>query len=128
MEKDFSKWHDFKSKLQKIDKRFYFQERGIWLCSVGLNLGHEEDGKRDQFLRPVIVFKKFDDDTFWGIPLTSQVHGGVRYFQFLFGNRIAVAMLSQMRLFDRKRFIRRIGEMSNSEFDRLKSQLRNMMQ
>jgi hypothetical protein len=128
MEKDFTKWHDLKTKLQRTDKIVYFYEREIWFCSVGMNLGHEEDGKQDQFLRPIIIFKKFDDNTFWGIPLTSQLHGGIRYFRFSFSGRISTAMLSQMRFFDKKRFIRKIGEISSSEFDRLKLQLRNMMQ
>jgi mRNA interferase MazF len=128
MEKNFTKWHDLKTKLQKADKIVYFYEREIWFCSVGMNLGHEEDGKQDRFLRPVIVFKKFDSDTFWGIPLTSRLYTGVRYCQFSFRGRISTAMLSQMRFFDKKRFIRKVGEISNVEFNRLKLQLRKMMQ
>jgi mRNA-degrading endonuclease toxin of MazEF toxin-antitoxin module len=128
MEKDFAKWHELKTKLQARNKEVYFRERDIWFCSIGINLGHEEDGKHEQFLRPVIIFKKFDDDTFWGIPLTSRPSTGVRYFQIFFNGRISTAMLSQMRIFDKKRFIRKVGEVSEVDFNGLKSKLRRMMQ
>ena len=31
-------------------------------------MGFEEDGKNDNFVRPVLVLKKFNNDMFLGIP------------------------------------------------------------
>jgi len=47
----------FKNQITKNRQNSLFYEREIWFCSVGMNLGHEEDGKQDQFLRPIIILK-----------------------------------------------------------------------
>ena len=43
-------------------------KKDIWWVSVGVNVGFEEDGKNDNFVRPVLVLKKFNNDMFLGIP------------------------------------------------------------
>ena len=45
--KEFDKWNELKKKLHNSEKpkKFYFREREIWWCSLGLNIGFEEDGK-----------------------------------------------------------------------------------
>lgn len=35
-----------------------FYEREIWWCSLGVNIGFEQDGTNDLFERPVLVIKK----------------------------------------------------------------------
>ncbi len=120
MEKDFTAWHVLKTDLQAIDARVFFHERDIWLCSIGINLGHEEDGKRERFLRPVVIFRKFNPDLFWGILLTSRIRIGSYYYQFRLDGRISTAMLFQMRLFDRKRLLRKMGMMPNRYFEPMK--------
>jgi mRNA interferase MazF len=116
MEKDFSIWHCLKTGLQKHEKNPYFSEREVWLCSIGLNVGHEEDGKGNRFLRPVIVFKKFVPDAFWAIPLTSVEKIGPYYYRFSLRGRIETAVLSQMRSLDSKRLLRKMGMMSEEDF------------
>ena len=116
MEKDFTNWHELKTNLQKWESGPYFSEREIWLCSVGLNLGHEEDGKGDRFLRPVIIFKKFTPDVFWAIPLTSSKNTGLYYYQFNLKNRNETAILFQIRLLDRRRLLRRMAIMPEEDF------------
>jgi len=116
VEKDFAIWHELKTNLQKWESGPYFSEREIWLCSVGLNLGHEEDGKGDRFLRPVVIFRKFTPDVFWAIPLTSSKKTGAYYYQFDFKSRSETALLFQIRLLDRRRLLRRMTIMSEEEF------------
>jgi len=127
MGKDFTEWHKLKTNLQKAETNAFFHEREIWLCSVGMNLGREEDGKNALFLRPVVVFRKFGADSFWGIPLTSTLRIGSYYYQFPLGERTATAMLAQMRLFDRKRFIRRMDVLSDEQFNELKVRVAALM-
>ena len=55
MEKDFTEWHRVKQGIQNDNRKFSFNTREVWLCSVGLNLGDEEDGKQELFLRPGAV-------------------------------------------------------------------------
>lgn len=51
----------------------------------------------------------------------------MHYHQFPLGGRVATAMLVQMRLFDRKRFIRRMGVLSDEQFDELKAYIEKLM-
>lgn len=69
MKKDFKKWHDKKSQVNEIEVRPFFHEREIWYCTIGANVGFEQDGSGEDFLRPVIVFRKFNSEIFWAIPL-----------------------------------------------------------
>ena len=61
MEKDFNLWNSEKQNIdRKFLKDFYFSEREIWWCSVGINVGVEVNGKNSKFERPVLVLKKFN--------------------------------------------------------------------
>ncbi len=116
MEKDFRDWHSLKTDLQNHRRRPFFAEREVWICSIGLNVGHEEDGKGNQFLRPVIIFKKVSADEFWGIPLTSGGGGGHFRYPFNFNGKTTTALLSQIGILDGKRLLRRSGIMPEKEF------------
>ncbi|MCB9811044.1 MAG: hypothetical protein H6779_04545 [Candidatus Nomurabacteria bacterium] len=56
--KDFKKWNIIKTKLDAKTSHRTFKERDIWWCSLGVNVGHEENGKGGVFNRPVLVVKK----------------------------------------------------------------------
>lgn len=43
MKKDFNSWSQLKQKIDSQEKFPYFEEREIWWCSIGLNIGHEEN-------------------------------------------------------------------------------------
>lgn len=116
MEKDFIKWHHLKEKLQRRAGGLVFNEGDVWLCALGLNLGHEEDGKGDVFLRPIFIMKKINRDTFWAIPITSREKIGSHHYSFDFGGRQMIAMLTQIRLLDRKRLWRKKGTITPSQF------------
>ena len=44
--KDFQNWHSLKTKLESLEKDELFREREIWWCSIGENIGFEQDGKQ----------------------------------------------------------------------------------
>lgn len=70
MMKDYQGWYAKKSDINEIKKNPFFHEREIWFCYLGANVGFEQDGS-EEFLRPVVVFRKFNNDVFWAIPLTK---------------------------------------------------------
>lgn len=110
MEKDFRTWHNKKEKVDEKDSRVFFHEREIWFCHLGANVGFEQDGKGENFGRPVIVFRKFNKEVFWGVPLTTREKGGKFYLQIHFGdNELRKAILSQLRLLDAKRLYQKVG-------------------
>lgn len=69
--KDFDGWNKKKQVINKRLEQPYYKEREVWWCSLGCNIGTEEDGKNDEFERPVIVFRSFGGSLIWVIPLTT---------------------------------------------------------
>ena len=51
---------------------------------MGLNIGYEQDGKGEDFLRPVLILKKFNKRVFLGIPLTKIKKDSHFYHNFEF--------------------------------------------
>lgn len=128
MRKDFKKWHDKKSKIDAEQKRPNFHEREIWWCAIGVNVGFEQDGGGIDFLRPVIVFKKFNNEIFWGIPLTLTKKKTEFYFQFKIEKGSAsTAILSQIRLIDASRLSHKLGNITKADFKVLNKKFKALL-
>jgi|SRR3989344_1340758 len=128
MKKDFKKWHDKKSGIDGIEVRPFFHEREIWYCALGANIGFEQDGGGEDFLRPAIIFKKFNNEIFWTIPLTHTQKTTKYYFQFTFqGTAPSVAILSQIRLMDARRLDHKIGDISRDDFEKLTKRFKALL-
>src|ERR1700722_3925220 len=110
MSKDFQKWHELKSKIEDERQSPLFREGEIWWCSVGMNVGVEEDGKNDFFERPVLVFRKFNKDMFWGLPMASRAIRSNYDYSISFHGQESTILISQMRVLSAKRLLRRIGK------------------
>ncbi len=110
MKKDFWRWHKDKSHIHDAKNRLFFHEREVWFCHLGANVGFEQDGKGKNFGRPVIVFKKFNNEVFWGLPLTTRNKTGKFYFPIDMKDGLQrKAILSQLRLLDSKRLYQKVG-------------------
>jgi mRNA interferase MazF len=128
MQKDFQKWHNKKSEVDTIEERPFFHVREIWFCHLGANVGFEQDGNGDDFLRPIIVFRKFNNEILWGIPLTKKGKDTKYYFTFSFSERGENrAILSQIRLIDARRLSYHIGEISEEDFRALIEKLKALL-
>lgn len=127
MQKDFSVWHEKKGRVDEKDRPF-FNEREIWFAALGLNIGVEQNGSGMDFLRPVVIFRKFNSESFWAIPITKTAKKGTFYFSFSFGSGIiSTANLSQLRLVDSKRLAYLVGEMSEADFVAVKEKLKALL-
>lgn len=127
MKKDFPKWHKKKSHIENDRPRVFFKEREIWLCYLGENVGFEQDGRGDEFLRPVVILKKFNNEVLWAVPLTRTDKKNKYYFSFEFGNEKSVAILSQIRLVDAKRLKYKMGDMKIVDLGDLKNKIRQLI-
>lgn len=128
MKKDYTKWHDKKSQINEIEPRPFFHEREIWYCTLGVNVGFEQDGGGQDFLRPVIIFRKFNNEIFWAIPLTRTQKETKYYFQFTFqDNNSSAAILSQIRLVDARRLDHKIGDLSKDNFEKLIKKFKDLL-
>ena len=128
--KDFRKWHDKKAMVHAKTHRVFFHEREIWFCHLGENVGFEQDGRGEEFLRPIVILKKFNNEVLWGIPLTKneRKENHPYYFVFVFRpGAPSAAILSQIRLIDAKRLKYKIGEIPESNFSALKAKIRQLL-
>jgi mRNA interferase MazF len=120
MNKPFDQWNELKKNLQRQNQQiFFFHEREIWWCSLGINLGSEQDGRNDTFERPVLIVKKFNQDIFLGLPLTTAIKEGKYYYETTHEDRHYSVVLSQMRLLDKKRLQRKIRVLPEGEFEEI---------
>lgn len=117
MEKDFKEWSSLKEKLDKTAKQILFKEREVWWCSLGINVGHEENGKNKYFTRPVLILRKFNRQIFLAVPLTSKLKDNKFYFKITFKEKEQSAMLSQIRVLEGKRLRNKMGEITEGQFD-----------
>ena len=128
MIKDFKKWHNEKSNIHEHKNRVFFHEREVWFAALGANIGFEQDGKGEEFLRPVVVVKKFNNEVLWGIPTTKKDKKGKYYFKFLYKEKESTtAILSQLRLVDSKRLKYHIGIMSEKDFSEMKKRITSFL-
>lgn len=121
----YDNWNEVKQLTQKTNKKVFFKERDIFWSKIGENIGYEQNGKGDKFQRPVLVVRKYSNDMFLGIPLSTTLREGSFFYQFNFlEDQISTALLVQAKLFSSKRFIKKIGKINNTNFIELKAKLK----
>jgi pseudaminic acid cytidylyltransferase len=114
----FDKWNSLKQSIEDR-KTIQFNQRDILFVSMGQNVGDEQYGKGDDFLRPVVVLKKFSKNLFLGIPLSSQIKEGFLFHTISFKGRKNCALLLQSKTFDSKRIKYKLARLGNNEFKAL---------
>src|SRR5437764_359964 len=124
MEKDFDGWNIQKKKAHARNGRALFKERDVWWCSLGANVGDEQDGKGRFFSRPVLVLKKFNAHIFLGLPLSTIIKENRFYHKLHFKGIDQCVVLSQIRLIDAKRLENRMGDLPSHEFEKIKEKLK----
>ncbi len=93
--------------------------------SIGLNVGVEEDGKNNNFKRPVLVIKVFNRQCFLGIPITSADKNNKKYyFPIIHNQKKSFLILSQIKLFSVKRLSRIICKVDSQDFLKIKKELK----
>lgn len=128
--KDFKQWHEKKARIHADKQRPFFHEREVWFVSLGANVGFEQDGRGAQFLRPVVVIRKFNNEVLWVLPLTKHAKKDKYYMQVAIANsnEPSTVILSQIRLIDAKRLQYKICALSVDEFKELKKRLAALLE
>lgn len=95
------------------------------MSSLGKNIGYEQNGSGDNFSRPILILKKFNNHMFWVIPLSTKQKEFDFYFNYTDPNNQKVsAILAQMKLLSVKRLKRKLYEIPNELFDEMKEKLK----
>jgi len=131
MDTSFDIWNKVKKETNKEKVLVGFRDRDIFYIKMGQNIGFEQNGKGDNFVRPVVIFKKFNRNMFFGIPLSTQIKDGKFYYYFEFkkGNSISknIALLSQMKLYSTNRLLNKIGVMNKDDFFNMKENFKSLI-
>mgnify|MGYP001593030378 FL=1 len=125
--KDFLSWHNKKSKLDLAEQRPHFHEGEVWYASLGLNIGYEQDGKGTEYLRPVLIVRKFNNDICWIVPLTHAPKDTIHYAHIEVLEKPSTAILSQIKLLDAKRFSHMIDKISDEDFKLVTKKLKELI-
>ncbi len=129
MKKDYKIWTHIKTNIN--NNGAYptgYKEREIWICKVGENIGFEEDGKGNNFIRPVLILKVFNRQFCHIIPLSKINKNGKFYYSFDGKTgKISVALLNQSRAIDSSRLLRKIGMAGNENFIEIKNKIKEVL-
>ncbi len=119
MTKAFDEWNIVKKRLdsRNIITEIFFHDREVWWCSIGINVGVESDGKNTHFERPVLIIRKFNGHMLWVIPLTTKERNGIHFHKISHDRGVSFACLSQLKTVSSKRLLRKIGMISENEFN-----------
>ncbi len=128
MDKKFDIWNEVKKRTDSKKVVANFKEREIYWANIGENIGFEQCGKGEDFMRPLLVFRKFNNNMFFGIPLSTTIREGSFFFEFEFLNGTkSSALLVQTKMFDVKRLDRKIGMIHKEDFRKLEDKFKTLL-
>lgn len=114
--KDFDSWNEYVKKLDKTEPEGFFRAREIWWCALGVNIGSEQDGKNEDFVRPVLVLYKIRHNLALVAPLTSKIADHEDRITFVTSFEKSQILLSQIRTVSAKRLLRNVGYISKDVY------------
>ncbi|MBP9697943.1 MAG: type II toxin-antitoxin system PemK/MazF family toxin [Candidatus Moranbacteria bacterium] len=128
MEKDFDGWNERKKKVNNKRVAPYFEIREVWWCSLGLNVGFEQDGTSNLYRRPVLVLKKWSSDTCLILPVTSSLsRHPYRISIGTIGGRASYVIVSQAKTIDARRFGEKITTLDSEHFEYVRKTTRESL-
>ncbi len=127
MNKDYEIWTKTKAKTNEKEIRAKYKEREIWFANLGENIGFEEDGKGNEFIRPVLIIQGFSKELCLVVPLSTAKKTGKFYYPLTSGNKKAVAILSQLRSLDTLRLSRKMSYLNKESFIEIKEKLKELI-
>lgn len=129
MKRNYVAWYKLKAEIEHKREAPEFSERDVWWCSIGANIGFEEDGKNVEFERPVLIARKFNKELFIGVPLTTKRKPNKFHHNIVVADKESAVILSQQRALSSKRLLRKIGRVGEDDFsdiiDKMNALLKN---
>ncbi len=121
----FTNWIQQKLNIHtsKKNRPPFFNEREVWWCQFGQNIGDEENGKGANFMRPVIILKKFNQNICLVVPTSTKVKDNKYYLQIEYNDIKISALIRHLRTIDTKRLKNKIARLSPQDFEKLSDHL-----
>jgi mRNA interferase MazF len=124
--KDFDSWN-LKKKIAELEEKRLYTTREIWWCRLGVNIGFEQDGSGEEFLRPCVIIRGFGPRVCMVIPLTTSLSKHpLRIPIGEVDTKPASALLSQVRSIDTRRLVEKIGFLDKEKFEEIRKNARNL--
>lgn len=125
---EYNAWNNKKQHINLNDSsKLYFKEKEIWWCSIGLNIGSEENGKGELFNRPVLILKKYGGSTFLGVLISKTHNRGTFYYPITLNGGVSVCLLTHIRLLDTRRLTQKIVTLEENEFQNIRKALKSLI-
>lgn len=126
--KIFADWTKLKIRIHVADNFAYPKKKEIWWVSLGQNVGVEANGKNNKFERPAVVLKVFNNQGFLIAPTSSKVKNGEYFIKFTnIDGQKGIINMSQIRSISNKRFIRKVSEIDDNDFEKIRVMLNNFL-
>ena len=128
--KDFDIWNEIKKKIESEEDmpNKFPKESEVWMCSIGRNIGFEQNGSGDNFSRPVLIVKKFNNHMFWCVPLSTKQKKFDFYFNFTGPHNQKVSIiLAQLKLISVKRLKRKLYEFDGKTFEEARARIKSFL-
>jgi|SRR3989344_1027668 len=125
--KDFDAWNKRKKEIDE-DKPHFYYEREIRWCSLGVNIGFEQDGTSEAYKRPVLIVRGFSRNVCLVVPLTTSTKKNPYHMSIGIVEDVeASAILSQIRLIDTKRLHARLAVLDRKKFNEIKKAIKDLL-
>lgn len=127
MKKDFDGWNSKKKIIHKESGSKLYHARELWWCSLGVNVGSEQDGTGDNYDRPVLIIAGLSKQTCLVAPLTSssEIHK-MRIPIGVVQEANASVVISQIRVIDTKRLVYKIGFLNKEIFENITKTIKDL--
>jgi mRNA-degrading endonuclease toxin of MazEF toxin-antitoxin module len=128
MQKNFDKWNEIKKDIHLKNESKLYHAREIWWCSLGVNVGFEQDGDGKEYQRPVLVFKGFSANTCLIFPLTTSAEKHkMRISIGTVDGKEASIILSQPRIIDTKRLVEKVEFLDKEIFEIIRKAVKELL-
>jgi len=126
--KDFDIWNRQKKEINTGGESKFYKPRDIWWCSLGVNVGFEQDGTGSAYERPVLILRGFSKETCLVVPLTTSKKTN-KYLISIGGvdGRDAQVIISQIRLIDTKRLINKVDVLDKKTFEEIRKTAKDLL-
>ena len=127
MQKDFDGWNKRKKEINQEQPNFY-HEREIRWCSLGINIGFEQDGTSKTYRRPVLILRGFSRNVCLIVPMTTSTKKNPYHLEVAtIEGQKSFAILSQIRLIDTKRLHDRLIILDKKRFEEIKKVIKHLI-
>jgi hypothetical protein len=130
MIKKFDEWNKLKKEIdEKSDLHFSPRVWEIWYLNIWINVWNESLWKWDKFKRAVLIVKRLWNMYFCFSMTTQWKDDNIFYIRISddYFDKKSYIIKSQLKSFDKRRFIKRIWKLSNKDFYEIKKELRKFI-